>query len=521
MGSHLGRCTPNTLPMTLLHVGCGAVSPDYVYSTPTLEDIAEASWFTLDDSDAGISIPDDPYAQPDREADTEYAPRQSRVTACVSPKEDAADTSPVASDADEAGDEGWKRTAEARTTPAFSLVGMYPTEFAHVDGLLARKNQRKMLPQGTRAGGRMQVIVVEDDGSKAKVPPEHTRVPPKRPAHQRATLVDTTLMDSTALHTAIQDNLNYAMDHGFIKWSNNMCHFDTHLLLNMVCYAHIGADYWVGPGGHTRGLSRTERWTCDLMCSYRTSTDEQMMHLRDVYMWSVLEESSTFGDYVDAMVHSYTALEENDMHHSVHRSFNRQFLVPCTCEGHPTTWTEGCLRVAVQMLHDDRTWEETDIESCIWHSLVSDTKVNIHCQSSVPGENGVRCKGKFRNTLARMTLGALLVVAIEVGFKPTLALRVKIGQHVYNLMGMALWGGSHYIAQFRTDAASNQWFVYDDNAKRTPDNPTRRCIIPVRKNPLANPAVHGGIQWCVRGLWFVNVLCGGKPFAFTPEFEFV
>ena len=410
--------------------------------------------------------------------------------------------------------------SNTRTMPACSTKNLYPLEVRNTD-IFTKDNLRWVRPCGpATTRGVVASITVFDDLRKveAKKPPKPAL--PRRPVFQPATLVDSSLLQPLELHATLVRAHHKAITRGFVKWSDNMCHFDSVLLLNLTSFGQLGPDYWKSATGERRELSRTETWVLDLLCSYEASSESQMQYLRNVYMWHALEDSRTFGEYVDAMVHAFNAPDDQlDQYHCTRRSYARVFKVACTCAGHPLAKMEGCIRVAASMRHDDESWSSVNLEDCILHSLLADTNLSMRCRSSVPGTTQ-RCAGEFRNQKVQILIPAFLVVAIDVGFVPKLQLECTIGSAVYHLMGMCLYAASHYICRFRTTASNDEWFIYDDNAKPGRHNPEGKRVIPdIDNNPLANPACFGSRSWFVRGLWFVNITSKGQSVVFDETKE--
>ena len=383
-----------------------------------------------------------------------------------------------------------------RRTPTFVTTGLLPAIVDTINSPPRRQNSRP---------GRVYAIPA------TPLP----KVAPKQPVFMAAVLVDSSLQNPQTLSTNIRNAFQRALVGGFLVWSDNMCHFDSVLMLNMVAFDILGVEYWRDADGNARELSRTERWSCDLLCSYTGADATQMQHLRNVFMWHALEASGQYGSYVDAMVHAFAAPDDVlDKYHSIERVLVREHSAPCTCSGHPTTTIQGCVQIRKTTRHDDQVWQTVDLEQCIKHGLMEDFNVDMTCQSSVQGVPGIHCEGRYRNVAVRITMPALLVVAVDVGFAPTLKLMCTIGTYSYYLVGLCLFRANHYICRFRRSTSSSDWFVYDDNAKPGGHNPEGARVIASKSNPLDNPVVHHGAPWFVRGLWFVQTQSHGQPVNF-------
>ena len=304
------------------------------------------------------------------------------------------------------------------------------------------------------------------------------------------------------LHGTLLRALNKAQETGFIVWSDMMCHYDSVLMVTLVCFARLGEAYWTGQIDSMRQVSRTERWTLDLLCSLESSTAPQMQHLRNTFMWYVLQDSCTFGQSIDAMIHPFAARDgELDKYHCEKRTVTRRYSTDCTCERHPLESIVGCVRVAHCQRHTDKEWKADNVEACVVHSLLRDSSVNMECRSKVRGTS-IDCEGKFRNTLCSVQLGPLLVCAIDVNFQPSWKFQMRIANHEFTLVGLVLWANNHYVCHYRTDIANDSaWWKYDDIAK---PNRIRRIHVDDLKN-------HNSRRAFVRGLWYINTQARGQP----------
>ena len=114
---------------------------------------------------------------------------------------------------------------------------------------------------------------------------QHASVEPVEPSNcGQAILFDTTNLKPQEMHERLHAVLGSVLQSGFIKWSDNMCHFDAPFAVKLACLVAVGPGYWKTPiGTERRALSRTEQWDVDLLCSVQTNTEEQVQHLRNMY----------------------------------------------------------------------------------------------------------------------------------------------------------------------------------------------------------------------------------------------
>ena len=359
--------------------------------------------------------------------------------------------------------------------------------------------------------------VSSDSDTPSTSKPKSVRKPktvlPKQPlVHAGARLVDASSFTANEKARSLRLSLKHVMNHGFLVWSDNMCHFDTYAMIQLACWSILGAGYWETDVDSMKSvdrlLPRNERFLLDLLCSAAHQTPAQLAYLRLAYMWNVLEPTCTFGEQMDLMLHAWSAPDGLlNVYHSEHRELSCTYTVECKCSGHREDMlsrVDGSLRVLQRVRHDDKDWECADMQSAICHSLLRDTNYDLECRSCVKGFARSKCGGRFRYAPTLITLGSLLCVHIDSPFKPKLLMRISILDNHYFLVGVGLHTGSHYVARFRTSLEHDAvWYDYNDI-------PTG-SIVPTTEDALCNPATYKGKSVFVRGAWYVHESGNGKP----------
>ena len=506
-GTPLGQPTP--LPKTKLDV-------------PTSHRTAKNASVLSDDDESKLS-PDYVTASP---SDDDWKSRPLKPTASYITCSPWSSTSP-----DVAGT-GYTGTSKSATSDSlsvlpvdFALQGMYavleiPT--GHHPSVRHVRRVQSATPTRRRKSKSPAVDISSDSDNPSTPKHKSVRKPktvlPKQPlAHAGARLVDASYFTASEKARSLQLSLKHVMKHGFLVWSDNMCHFDTYAIIQLACWSILGAGYWETGSEKSVDrlpLARNERFLLDLLCSAAHQTPAQLAYLRLAYMWNVLEPTCTFGQPMDLMLHAWSAPDGLlNVYHSEHRQLSCTYTVECKCSGHREDMlsrVDGSLRVLQRVCHDDKDWECADIQSAICHSLLRDTNYDLECRSCIKGFARSKCGGRFRYAPTLITLGSLLCVHIDSPFKPRLSMRVSILDNHYFLVGVGLHTGAHYVARFRTSIEHEAvWYDYNDI-------PTG-SIVPTTENALCNPATYNGKTVFVRGAWYVHESGNGKPVTIDHE----
>ena len=325
-----------------------------------------------------------------------------------------------------------------------------------------------------------------------------------------ATLFDTTALRPMELHTRLRAVLNGISISGFIKWSDNMCHFDHPLAVKLACLVAVGSKYWQGAdasGVTCRPLSRTERWDVDLMCSVSTNTEDQVQHLRNVYMWHFMDPFGFFGKPFDAMQHPAVCNDgDTDGWHSVLSSYTRKWDIMCMCTMKDVAVfdsTDGIVRIIRTQLVGAKHMQATNVQDAVLFTLAGQrTQPKHKCHQHLQGVARSTCVGMYTNTLVNLRLGPIVVVAVEAqsSYLPEVTATIVIGKHTFSLIGMVLRCPGHYVARFWS-AVDGLWYDYNDIAtsKKNRITPTPKAAL-----KLSNPANFRGASYPVTGLWYVD-----------------
>jgi hypothetical protein len=330
-----------------------------------------------------------------------------------------------------------------------------------------------------------------------------------------ATLLDSsTLGTSVAVYTMIQNAMHHAIGKGqLLKWSDMMCHYDSVLALTLASYYVLGSTYWEKESttmGERREVSTSEKWTLDLLFSSISSSEVDMIQLRNAIMWPALA-TGTYGQSVDAMVHPYYAGDgERDAYHAVQRTVEYEDSAPCTClsrrEVHTTS---GCVLLLRDSHFKGKKSSLKDIEAATLAGFRANIECTIKCrqESSRADKESAKelCLGETVMKLKELKLGPLLVCALEPGHGHKLALTMALGGERYHLVGVCIHIPGHYVSRWRIGlGADAEWYDYDDCGGKAR---VTRFVGSV----LVQPQSFGGKKGTVRGAWYVNVASNGKP----------
>ena len=327
-----------------------------------------------------------------------------------------------------------------------------------------------------------------------------------------AALMDT--RSSTPLGKAqlLEGAMDHTVAHGFLRWTENMCHFDTFAILQLAGWSILGKQFWETFDGNgdfdvQRELSRNEQWLLDLLCSTQFSTKEQMSYLRLVYMYDALKEKLLYGANVDLMVHGHSAQDGvTEAYHSISREVTCSYTQACECAGHErweASTVNGALPLWSPVAHDDARWQCHDVESAVRHSLLRDTACDMECNGYRSGSS-IECPGTFRYECKTIQIGSLLVLAPEPLYKPKIQMQITVMSHTFHLVGIGIYTSHHYVARFRRSIHTSTWLDYDDLLHGG-------AVVQSNENPLDNPPRYNGRWATIRGLWYVNVANKGQP----------
>ena len=299
----------------------------------------------------------------------------------------------------------------------------------------------------------------------------------------------------------------------FLRWSDNMCHFDSFLIVTLAAYCKLGSAYW----GHetlervARSISYPERRIVDLLCTFTQRSEDEMVRLRNEFMWEVLGPtgSETYGQPVDAMLHAYVADCEADEIHGVKWTYNRKHTVPCTCSDRnlvDMTSLQGCISVASEITIGDRVLRAHSLEAAVFNGLRVKMCENLRCSMSVPigsGSKGLcRCPGVYTSSVDSVQLGPILCIDLQPGFLPSIPLNLSLAGWNHELVGMVMWNGTHYRGRFLQEEI---WYDYDDTGLEDMMDDKRKrgiqrhVVQTQNNNPFTLPR-----GWMVRGMWYVR-----------------
>jgi hypothetical protein len=389
-------------------------------------------------------------------------------------------------------------SSSARTAPTFDLSDLAPPSMVRF--WLSNANYSKLFENERKTRTNAPAPSISSTIKKADKPSNRSH----------ATLFDTTALRPMELHTRLRAVLNGISISGFIKWSDNMCHFDHPLAVKLACLVAVGSTYWRGSdvsGGTCRPLSRTERWDVDLMCSVSTNTEDQVQHLRNVYMWHFMDPFGFFGKPFDAMQHPAVCNDvDTDGWHSVQSSYTRKWEVQCMCDMKDASEfdsTDGIVRIIRTQLVGANHMQATNVQDAVVLTLAGQrTQPKHKCHQHVRGVARSTCVGMYTNTLVKLRLGPIVVVAVEAqsSYLPDVTPTIVIGKHTFSLIGMVLRCPGHYVARFWS-AVDNLWYDYNDIAttKKNRVTPTPKAAL-----RLSNPASFRGASYPVTGLWYAD-----------------
>ena len=299
----------------------------------------------------------------------------------------------------------------------------------------------------------------------------------------------------------------------FLRWSDNMCHFDSFLIVTLAAYCKLGSAYWEHETQErvARPISYPERRIVDLVCSFTQRSEKEMVRLRNEFMWEVLGPtgSETYGQPVDAMMHAYVADCRADEVHGVKWTYKRKHTVPCTCSDKnlvDMTSLQGCISVASEITIGERVLRAHSLEDAVWNGFRVKSCENLRCSMSVPIGSGSkllgRCSGVYTSSVDSVQLGPILCIDLQPGFLPCIPLILSLAGYKHKLVGMVLWNGTHYRGRF---LQKKVWYDYDDlgleemmDIKRK--RGIQRHVVPTQNNnPFTLPR-----GWMVRGMWYVR-----------------
>ena len=333
-----------------------------------------------------------------------------------------------------------------------------------------------------------------------------------------------TAKELTASLTAAQASVLTKKE--FLRWSDNMCHYDTFLMLQLVAYCSMGSSYWMNLHGERRPVSFDEQRVVDLLCSFGKVHMTTMMQARNTIMWSVMGDeagNSTYGQFADAMLHAYVAGCKADEYHSTKKTVLHVAETPCGVHKNVARmFLHGCVNVSLQTQLGDRTLHAHTVEDAVRQSFRVMTGEHLKCTETVPNQSAnatgttVRCRGVFTSHLESVQVGALLRIDVKLGFDKDIPAVLLVDTLAYTLVGVALWNGSHYMARFNVDGV---WFDYDDIQEgqvRVCD--VDRCGMPQLGRVLTwneNPKI---VQWHVRGLWYTRKSHNSQPYPISIDY---
>ena len=392
----------------------------------------------------------------------------------------------------------------ARTAPTFDLSDLAPPSMVRI--WLSNANYSHLFENERKTRTSAHAPAISSTTRKVDKPSNCTQ----------ATLFDTTALRPMELHCRLRAVLNGISISGFIKWNDNMCHFDHPLAVKLACLVAVGSTYWQDSAASKdkcRPLSRTERWDVDLMCSVSTNTEDQMQHLRNVYMWHFMDPFGFFGKPFDAMQHPAVCNDtDNDGLHSVLSSYTRKWDVMCMCDMKDASEfdsTDGVVRIIRTQLVGGNHMQATNVQDAVLFTLAGQrTQPKHKCHQHLRGVARSTCVGMYTNTLVKLRLGPIVVVAVEAqsSYLPDVTPTIVIGKHTFSLIGMVLRCPGHYVARFWS-AVDSLWYDYNDIAtsKKNRVTPT-----PKAAQKLSNPASFRGASYPVTGLWYADKSWDGE-----------
>jgi hypothetical protein len=385
--------------------------------------------------------------------------------------------------------------AASRNVPSFTLGDLAPSWM--VSFWLSNENYSKLFA---------------DERRTRNTSIQHASVEPVEPSNcGQAILFDTTNLKPQEMHERLHAVLGSVLQSGFIKWSDNMCHFDAPFAVKLACVVAVGPGYWKTPiGTERRELSRTEQWDVDLLCSVQTNTERQVQHLRNMYMWHFMSPFGLFGKPFDAMQHPAVCSDDDkDGWHAVQSAYIRKSTTMCICTSKNITShavVDGVIRVVRTQVVDGEHMQASNVQDAVLFALAGQRpKRNYSCAQAVEGHAGSRCVGVYTDTLVTIRFGPIVVVALEAqgDFAPDVTPTLVLGNYTLFLVGMVLRTPGHYVARFWS-LVDNKWYDYNDlttyRVSATPDKDVK----------LSNPARFRGNLYPITGLWYVDKSWSGS-----------
>jgi hypothetical protein len=382
--------------------------------------------------------------------------------------------------------------AASRNVPSFTLGDLAPSWM--VSFWLSHENYSKLFAAERKTRNTSN---------------QHATEKPVEPSNcGQALLFDTTNRKPEEMHRRLHTVLDGVVQSGFIKWSDNMCHFDSQFAVKLACLVAVGPGYWKTPiGTERRALSRTEQWDVDLLCSVQTNTEEQVQHLRNMYMWHFMSPFGRYGKPFDAMQHPAVCSDDDkDGWHAVQSAYVRKSTTMCNCTSKNITShdvMDGVIRVVRTQVVDGVHMQASNVQDAVLFALAGQRpKQNYSCRLSVQGCAGSRCVGVYTDTLVTIRFGAIVVVALEAqgDYAPDVTPTLVLGNHTLFLVGMVLRTPGHYVARFWS-VVDNKWYDYND---LTTHKVTRVSATPEKDVKLSNPARFRGNLYPITGLWYVD-----------------
>ena len=119
--------------------------------------------------------------------------------------------------------------AASRNVPSFTLSDLAPSWM--VSFWLSHENYSKLFAAERRTRNTSN---------------QHAAGEPVEPSNcGQAILFDTTNLQPQEMHARLYALLGGVVQSGFIKWSDNMCHFDAPFAVKLACVVAVGPGPWV------------------------------------------------------------------------------------------------------------------------------------------------------------------------------------------------------------------------------------------------------------------------------------
>ena len=143
-----------------------------------------------------------------------------------------------------------------------------------------------------------------------------------------------------------------------------------------------------------------------------------MQHLRNVYMWHFMDPFGFFGKPFDAMQHPAVCNDvDTDGWHSVQSSYTRKWDILCMCDMKDTSEfdsTDGIVRIIRTQLVGANHMQATNVQDAVLFTLAGQrTKPKYKCHQHLHRVARSTCVGMYTNTLVKLRLGPIVVVAVE------------------------------------------------------------------------------------------------------------